>query len=363
MSDYARRSTDCVVPYRCHTPRRSRSTRAFGGNKMVHRSVLALSTAALLFSSSAWADADCPPGKLRNPSGTACADVVDMTAQFAAVRGGTAPLPPRRTPMQQPTSGGLSTNFTTPNGVAVGVTYQVGHFHTTNLGGVLMTLMSFHPLGIGTSSYIFTTATNRTEKGVEVLGAYATGVQDLDIFDWSCSPTYPCTGGNLGTKTAADYVYRISFLSLSSSYKLHALDSSSSGHTRWQIQYANSTLKSDPTVSPPQWTNKVSLWNYSTSAWNVIYTHIYNIDQLDCSTANACGWWGPIAERTTTSIQANIHEIGYQTSQIYTDSATWTALGATDTTWNPPESTYEPTWNVYHHTTNQTWGSGQNTTE
>ena len=47
--------------------------------------------------------------------------------------------------------------------------------------------MDFHPNGINnlTGNYIFATATNCADGGVEVLGAYASGISNFTIYDWS----------------------------------------------------------------------------------------------------------------------------------------------------------------------------------
>lgn len=73
--------------------------------------------------------------------------------------------------------GRFQTDNSLPGTLASGVGYKVGQFNVTTTGANLNTLMAVYPNGLGTfPNFIFTTATNRTEKGVEVLGAYKTGV-------------------------------------------------------------------------------------------------------------------------------------------------------------------------------------------
>src|SRR5262249_57904513 len=77
---------------------------------------------------------------------------------------------------------------------------------------ILHTRMIAHPNGIdnGTPCFIFTTATNRKQHGVEVVGIYHSGgTPNLGIFDWSCSSGSPC-----GNKKTASWVYSKSLSSL-----------------------------------------------------------------------------------------------------------------------------------------------------
>ena len=61
----------------------------------------------------------------------------------------------------------------------------------------LSTQMIVHPTGIDVPDWIFTTATNRTEKTVEVVGIYIGADASLGVFDWSCSVEDPCPSGSI----------------------------------------------------------------------------------------------------------------------------------------------------------------------
>jgi hypothetical protein len=52
----------------------------------------------------------------------------------------------------------------------------------------LYTQMIVHPNGIAVPNWIFTTATNRTELTIEVVGIYIGAIAALGVFDWSCQP-------------------------------------------------------------------------------------------------------------------------------------------------------------------------------
>jgi hypothetical protein len=153
----------------------------------------------------------CGPGFQLEPSSGACAPVIDRRE---AVPNHAAPG--RAAPSRQPPSlfelrstrpqGGKPAAqgaMPPPGGIGVGATYETGDL-PARTQGELYTRMLVHPDGVRATTtgldWLFTTATNRVEQGVEVVGIYFRDNPngDLGVFDWSCSPGYPCQGGITG---------------------------------------------------------------------------------------------------------------------------------------------------------------------
>lgn len=323
----------------------------------------------------------CPPGTMLDPISNVCASIVDVRPGFQPSRRGDStgipdlrelrqkhrapsptasqssllPLPQSRS---TPAAGG--TSGPTPGGIGAGITYNQGALQAID-GSVLYTTMFFHPEGLSATNatlyWLFTTATNRSEHGVEVAGSYFNSAEgplvsaQLAIYDWSCLPESPCADGG----TASEWVYATDFATLPSCNTTRLIDQG--GHLQQALRYANRTDQVDP-GSPPLWQNGVYLWDYCSSAWDLIYAHSYATEQLDCSLSSACAWWGPIVETfsvdpTNTSPFAEIDEIGFENSILVHD-AVQSSLAASETSFTEPQ---QP-WVLFHSQPNSAYGAG-----
>jgi hypothetical protein len=210
---------------------------------------------------------------------------------------------------------------------------------------LLATGMTVHPSGIGKlSNWIFTTSTNRSQKTLEVLGAYKGSTSDLDIFDWSCSTANPCE-----TKTSPSYVYIKSLSSLSCYY---ATESDGGGHTQSIIHYQNrSTVVQAGT--PPLWQNSALLHNHCRNTWDTVYQHRFRVAQHNCALDNSCAWWGPILETFIATPEPPIKELGFQNSTLTVDGVTSKLLPT-----NTSFVAVFPPWKLFFRFPNYTWGAG-----
>jgi hypothetical protein len=115
------------------------------------------------------------------------------------------------------------------------------------------------------------------------------------------------------------------------------------------MRYRNATDRSGST-----WQNRVSIYNRCFSRWDVVYTHDYGGELVDCSTTG-CMWWGPILETFFPPGDPNwpIPELGFFSTTLQHDGVTST-LGEDDTSWNP----FAPTWNTCSRVPNGSWSAG-----
>jgi hypothetical protein len=210
--------------------------------------------------------------------------------------------------------------------------------------------MFVHPDGVNPSSsgmsWLFTTATNRTEKGVEVVGIYFEDNPwgSLGVFDWSCSPKHPCAGGEPGPSWI--------WTSFFTAFQCNLIeDVDSGGHQQTVMQYVNQTRKLD-NASPPLWRNAVYLWNTCAGVWDLVYEHEYRTNQRNCSIDSRCGWWGPILETFSASLP-EIDELGFEDSLLLHDGA-WSELRPDETDFVGPTLP----WKLFHLDPNRGYGVG-----
>lgn len=231
--------------------------------------------------------------------------------------------------------------------MGAGVNYKQDIFKVTNFAE-LDTEMIVHPDGLGIDSqpilgWIFTPATNRSEKGAEVLGIYSGLSADVAIFDWSCSLEYPCSSGATGPA----YVWTQAQSSLGCYY---AKKDDGGGHSQDHLRYKNSS-----TLTGGLWTNSVGFYNYCTSEWEKIYAHEFSGSQTDCSLgANICGWWGPIIEIWIDGDVPAIKELGFLNSTLTTDGNGATLFTDKNSVWITPLAE----WTEFHRLPNYSWGVG-----
>jgi hypothetical protein len=215
--------------------------------------------------------------------------------------------------------------------------------------------MIVHPDGINVPNWIFTTATNRTEKTVEVVGIYNGTGAALGVFDWSCLPGYECPNG----LAEASWQWTRDLNELSCYYNVQ---DDGGGHLHNIMTYVNGSHRRGSGTVPPNvvqnWTNSVFLLNRCTQKWELVYSHDFRTTQRDCSVANDCGWWGPIIETFNETPQPEIKELGFVGSMLRYDNKV-SFVGPADTLFSQPN---QP-WVVFHIDPNRSWGAGSFTTD
>jgi hypothetical protein len=229
-------------------------------------------------------------------------------------------------------------------GIGAGTIFKIGALPASS-DTYMQTFMGIYLGGLGNqSNWIFTTSTNRTEKGTETLAAYLGATADLDVFDWSCSTADPCPLAQ--HPTSPDYVVTIPLANLNDG--CHFTDvQDGGGHWRTSVRYRNET-----TVSGNWNENWVYLKNYCDNTWEGIYAHGYSGAQADCSLGQSCGWWGPIIE-TFGDTPAVVPELTFVNARLYTDGVLyWLTDEYTD--WVPPLAP----WATFDLIPNHTWGVG-----
>lgn len=245
---------------------------------------------------------------------------------------------------------GMTETPPVPGGLGAGTIYKQGALQITSRAE-LFTRMIVYPDGINVPNWIFTTATNRTEKAIEVVGIYIGTGASLGLFDWSCMPGYPCADGSTGPA----WQWTKDLTALSCYYAVH---DDGGGHLHDLLAYRNRSLRRGNGAAPlapvANWQNSVFLWNYCTSDWDLVYSHQFRAVQRDCSADQfACGWWGPIIETFNDNPQPEINELGFLGSSLrYNDTVS--LLGPSDTFFSRPD----PPWVVFHIDPNRSWGVG-----
>lgn len=228
-----------------------------------------------------------------------------------------------------------------PGGLGAGVSYQNGALQSLQ-SATLYTHMVVYPEGLGQlPDWLYTTSTNRTEKGVEVVGMYINGPGGIGVFDWSCSVDDPCSNGS----TSPSWIWS---RDLSSEPCQIATLEDGRGIERESVYYANSTR-----LVGGMWTNEVTFWNYCTNNWDQIYSHSYRGSQKDCSFDSSCGWWGPIIENFFTLDDTTpLPELGFFETSLEHDG-TLSQLPETETSWSAPPTN----WDVCYRIANTSWST------
>jgi len=316
----------------------------------------ALSIATLVYGSPDPTE-QCSVGTLIEPHSGKCAPVNDLrafTTKDLTSRADELPSlkelrQQKLEKLEQSTRANEIQSVPPPGGIGAGTVYKQGSLQALE-HAELHTKMFVHPDGVDPSSsglsWLFSAATNRTEKGVEVVGIYFEENPDgsLGVFDWSCSPEYPCEGG----ETGASWIWTSFFTDFPCTIT-ELVDKG--GHLQTVIQYANQTRKID-NGSPPLWRNAVYLWNTCEKKWDLVYDHEYRIDQRDCSLRSECGWWGPIMETFSESLP-EIDEVGYEDSLLFHDGV-WSELRPDETDFVYPDFP----WLLFHLDANRGYGVG-----
>ncbi|MBV8135868.1 MAG: hypothetical protein JO121_09605 [Deltaproteobacteria bacterium] len=299
---------------------------------------------------------NCPAGTMRELDSGRCLPVQEIPVpnpqpayeqppSLLELRQGQNP----KLPTPEPTA-----SVPPPGGIGGGITYLNDQLQAID-GGILYTTMFVQPKGLNPSTggldWLFTTSTNRTEKGVEVVGVYnGANAGALGVYDWSCSPSDPCIDAN-GTQTSPSWVWTSGFNNFACNITTIA---DQVGHAVRLMQYLNQTT---PSLGPaPVWSNAVYLRNFCERRWDLVWSHQYAGPQMDCSLTGACGWWGPILETFSSGDGEpfpQINELGFEHTTLVHDGIT---------SHLPPSEAYFYTlwspWNLFFLDPNQGYGAG-----
>lgn len=299
--------------------------------------------------------APCAAGTLFNPDTQQCAPVVDRRSDVApAAARAPQRLPPNLQTLRSTRDGApraaprgsrapSGTPDHVPGGLGAGVSYKSGALQA-NLSSTLYTHMIVYPDGLGfdVPADLFTTATNHTEKTVEVVGWYReASVHHIGIFDWSCTTDSPCAGG----QTTPSWIWTRPF-SDNPCQLAELADGASITHQT--MYYANATV-----TTADGWENRVSFWNSCTSSWDLVYSHAFTGPQKDCSVIG-CGWWGPIVENNSPLEDQPFPELGFIDSSLIHNGVT-SLLPPSETDFNGPPST----WHLCFIDPNRSWTASQ----
>lgn len=237
-----------------------------------------------------------------------------------------------------------------PGGKGAGILYRNGSLQVFE-HAELHTKMFVHPNGLnpsGSLNWLYTTATNRTDDSIEVVGIYA-GWKEfgyLGIWDWSCNNDYPCQNGS----SAPGFQWSTPF----SEFECNMTEIvDQGGHYQTIIQYANISKKLDE-EDPPLWLHEVMLWNYCNESWDLIYEHESRYNKLDCSLeSNTCAFWGPILETFGDDPYPEINELGFADTLLYHDGI-WSELSNEEASFKDPITP----WELFHLDPNRGYGVG-----
>jgi hypothetical protein len=304
---------------------------------------------------------ECSAGALLESGTESCLPVRDVTSQIRnqskSVKTMNAPpsLLELRTKqgVELRTTPSSESSMPTPGGIGGGTTFNIGALQALK-SSQLHTKMYVQPSGLNPSTlgldWLFTTATNRTQKGVEVVGIYFRDSPSgsLGVFDWSCSNDNPCEGGNTGPA----WIWTMDYSNFSCNIKESVTPK---GHLQKILQYVNKTAKLD-SIDPPLWQNEVYLLNFCDKQWDRVYQHQYRDNQIDCSIYNDCGWWGPILETFPSGSGESfpeINELGFDDSLLIHDGIR-SKLSPRETHFDTPAFP----WILFNLKPNQSYGVG-----
>jgi len=287
--------------------------------------------------------------------GTPTSDDPETDCTYSDELGSCAPTSPEAPPPSDDVSQltpldvvrSTSTNNCMAGGLMAGTFYDDGHLHATTAADLhVHMIVRTAGLGVDMPCDLFTTATNHTQHGVEVLGAYRqAGQGELAIFDWSCSSNDPCTADDGSRHTSPSYIYSKSFSDLAC-YRQEQDDGG--GHRHWFLYYSNHSYK----IANGRWRNTVKVWNYCFAQWSSFYSHDY-----DGPNPQGGNWSIVIESHQNGSPQPAIDELGYRDASINIDGVQHD-LGSSDTrfTFGSP---FSNTWHVFHREGNRGYGMGE----
>jgi hypothetical protein len=201
-----------------------------------------------------------------------------------------------------------------PGGVGYGMFYT-NAFRTGFARGTSFyyEIVCPHQPGGNVNTWLYLTATNRAQKGVEAFVSYQ-GQNDtrFKVFDWARSDQWQTN---------------IPFANLGSYLR------STVSHG-WGLQVLlvwNSSFE----IAPNRWRNEVLLHNRAANRWDLVYRFDYNSTTAE-QTSGWVGSWGPIVETFQTNYQ-NTRWLGFLNTMLIARNAagqwgSWGVLLASQTT-------------------------------
>jgi hypothetical protein len=193
-----------------------------------------------------------------------------------------------------------------PGGVGYGMFYTSA-FRTAFARGTSLyyEIVCPNPPGGNVNTWLYLTATNRAQKGVEAFVSYQ-GQNDtrFKVFDWARSDHWQTN---------------VSFADLSS----YLRSTASHGFGFQALLVWNSSFE----IGSNRWRNEVLLHNRAANRWDLIYRYDYDSNPAE-QTSGWVGSWGPIVETFQNSYQ-NTRWLGFlNTMLIGRDAAgTWGSWG------------------------------------
>lgn len=286
----------------------------------------------------------CSKGTLLEPYSDVCAPIKDRREWWLT------PTEPVSADQAVMAAGGPPDAGT----INAGTTYLNGTLRAAQ-SARLHTRMFVHPDGLNPGGFLdwtFTTATNRVDSAVEVVGIYRTALGEsgvLSIFGRPCSVDYPCPDGD----TANGWQPSKYFAELTCNIT-HIVDDG--GHSQKIVHYANHSDRLDD-ADPPLWRNAVYLWNYCDEQWDLVWQHEYRENKRDCS-VDGCYFWGPGLELPGITLRPEVSELGYEDSLLYHDG-TWSELRPDETGFlDPGDRPDLSPWVLFHIDPNRSFGAG-----
>lgn len=201
-----------------------------------------------------------------------------------------------------------------PGGVGYGMFYT-NQFRTRFARGTAFyyEVVCPHQPGGNVSDYLYLTATNRAQKGVEAFVSYhAQDIARFKVFDWARSDHWQTD---------------IRFADLTSYLR------STVAHG-WGLQTLlvwNQTFE----IGQNLWRNEVLLQNRASNRWDLVYRFDYQSTTAE-QTSGWVGSWGPIVETFQTSY-SNVRWLGFLNTMLVGRNAAgtwgqWDILRAADST-------------------------------
>ena len=213
-----------------------------------------------------------------------------------------------------------------PGGVGYGYFYEDAEFGWTNETMLVQDLVAPRRPSGDVFTWLYNTATNRSELGVEAFVSYF-GQLDFEfkVFDWARFPADPW-------QVALRYTELGDYLGLAES---------PDGVFRQEITLANRTAL---VAAPTDWVNQVYLLNRVTKSWDLVYEYAYSTAYATENTfelGDFYGSWGPIFETFQDHDGSNL-PIGSNVSYLVQDgvqydlTATNSVLRVDDPDLDPP---------------------------
>jgi hypothetical protein len=200
-----------------------------------------------------------------------------------------------------------------PGGVGYGVSYDNSEMHWTSSTCLYHDIIVPKTPGGDVITWLYNTATNRSEKGVEAfISYYAQNDMMFRIYDWSKATHDERWVFDIGYNDAAEYLANVE---------------SGDEAYRQEIRVCNCTAGVETS-----WANNVWLYNFITDTYDWVYGTTYVLTSADenlYSPGDAGGWWGPICE-TFQDHDGSNKAIGTGDSWIFQDNSSWHRLDASN---------------------------------